>query len=157
MDRLMVLRQGTSAVFTCEPYRSTSRSASDKTSFVMDAPPIDGLSHFQLNVSDLDASVAWYKRALGLTELRGEPGRYIALQSTTGRFRVVLSAGGRAGTRGALDHIALAISDVGALNAWCEHLTAIGIPHEGIKANIAGQSVDLFDPDGNNIELISER
>jgi catechol-2,3-dioxygenase len=123
----------------------------------MDSLPIDGLSHFQLNVSDLDASVAWYKCALGLTELRGEPGRYIALHSPTGRFRVVLSSGGQAGTRGALDHIALAISDVGALGAWCEHLTAIGISHEGIKANIAGQSVDLFDPDGNNIELISER
>jgi len=33
----------------------------------------------------------------------------------------------------------------------------IGISHEGIKSNIAGQSVDLFDPDGNNIELINER
>jgi catechol-2,3-dioxygenase len=124
---------------------------------VMKAPPIDGVSHFQLNVSDLDASVDWYKRALGLIELRGEPGRYIALRCPAGRFRMVLSAGGRAGTPGALDHIALAISDIGALSAWCEHLTAIGISHEGIKENIAGQSVDLFDPDGNNIELITER
>jgi len=125
----------------------------------MDAPPIEGLSHFQLYVSDLDASVAWYQRALGLTELRGQPGRYVALQSTTGQFRVVLSAGEdrRAGATGALDHIAFAISDIGALAAWCEHLTAIGIPHEGIKPNIAGHSVDLFDPDGNNIELVSER
>jgi catechol 2,3-dioxygenase-like lactoylglutathione lyase family enzyme len=124
---------------------------------VVEALAIEGISHFQLNVSDLDASVAWYKRALGLTELRGEPGRYVALRSTTGRFRVVLSAGGRAGNPGALDHIALAISDIGALSAWCEHLTAIGVSHDGIKANIAGKSVDLFDPDGNNIELISER
>jgi catechol-2,3-dioxygenase len=123
----------------------------------MDALPIVGVSHFQLNVADLNASVAWYKRALGLSELRGEPGRYIALHSATGRFRVVLSAGGRAGTPGALDHIALAVSDIGALSEWCEHLTSIGIPHEGIKPNVAGQSVDLFDPDGNNIELISER
>jgi glyoxylase I family protein len=123
----------------------------------MDAPPIDGVSHFQLNVSDLDASVAWYKRALGLTELRADPGRYVALRSTSGRFRMVLSAGGRVGAPGALDHIALAISDIGALTSWCEHLSAIGIPNEGIKSNIAGQSVDLIDPDGNNIELISER
>ncbi len=124
----------------------------------MDAPPIDGLSHFQLYVSDLDASVAWYKRTLGLTELRGQPGRYVTLQSTTGRFRVVLSAGaeGRAGATGALDHIAFAVSDVGALTAWCEHLTSLGIPHGGLKPTIAGQSVDLFDPDGNNIELVSE-
>jgi catechol-2,3-dioxygenase len=128
------------------------------TVVAMEALPIDGLSHFQLYVSDLDVSVAWYKRALGLTELRGDPGRYVALQSTTGRFRVVLSAGeeDRAGATGALDHIAFAIPDVGVLTAWCEHLTAIGIPHEGIKPNIAGQSVDLFDPDGNNIELVSE-
>lgn len=124
----------------------------------MDAPPIEGVSHFQLNVSDLDASVAWYKRALGLTELRSDPGHYVALRSSTGRFRVVLSAGGEAGGAGAgaLDHIALEIADIDALRAWCEHLTAIDIPHEGIKSNIAGQSVDLFDPDGNNIELISE-
>jgi catechol-2,3-dioxygenase len=123
----------------------------------MDAPPIDRVSHFQLKVSDLDASVAWYKCALGLTELRADPGHYVALQSNSGRFRVVLSPGGTAGAPGALDHIALAISDVDALTAWCEQLTANGISHEGIKENIAGQSVDLFDPDGNNIELISER
>ena len=122
----------------------------------MDALPLEGLSHFQLHVSDLDASVAWYRRALGLAELRGEPGRYTTLQSTSGRFRVVLSAGRQDEARGPLDHIALAVSDLDALTAWCEHLTAIGIPHEGIKPNIAGQSVDLFDPDGNNIELISE-
>ena len=122
----------------------------------MDTPPIERVSHIQLNVSDLDASVAWYKRALGLTELRTEPGRYVALQTVSGGFRVVLSAGGSAGALGALDHIALAISDLGALNAWCEHLTAVGISHDGIKSNIAGQSVDLLDPDGNNIELISE-
>jgi len=118
--------------------------------------PLDGLSHFQLQVSDLDASVAWYRRALGLSELRGEPGRYTTLQSARGRFRVVLSAGRQDDAPGPLDHIALAVSDIDALTAWCEHLTAIGIPHEGIKPNIAGQSVDLFDPDGNNIELISE-
>ena len=123
----------------------------------MEVPPIKGLSHFQLSVSDLDSSMAWYTRVLGLSELRSDPGRYVALQSTTGGFRVVLSAGGRSGAPGALDHIAFCVPDLGTLTAWCEHLTAIGIPHDGIKSNIAGHSVDLFDPDGNNIELISER
>jgi glyoxylase I family protein len=127
------------------------------TVVVMDAPPFEGLSHFQLRVSDLDVSVAWYERALGLTKLRGEAGRYFALQSSTGRFRVVLSAGGRAGASGALDHIAFAISSLDALTEWCEHLTSSGITHEGVKQNIVGHSVDLFDPDGNNIELVSER
>jgi glyoxylase I family protein len=141
--------------WSCE--RGCHAPSPSLTFVVVDAPPIDGLSHFQLCVSDLDASVAWYKRALGLTELRSQPGHYVALQSPNRRLRVVLSTGEGAGTKGALDHIAFAISDVGAFNAWCEHLTAIGIPHDGIKANLAGHSVDLFDPDGNNIELINER
>lgn len=122
----------------------------------VDAPPIAGVSHFQLNVSDLDASVDWYKRALGLTELRADPGHYVALHSAAGRFRLVLSAGSPSDEPGALDHIALAVSDLDALAEWCENLTAIGIVHEGIKSSVAGRSVDLFDLDGNNIELISE-
>ena len=123
----------------------------------MDAVALRGVSHIQLRVSDLDASVAWYQRVLGLDELRRDPERYVALQSTAGRFRLVLSSGGEAESGGALDHIAFAVTDLDALEAWTAHLTAIGIAHEGISTNIAGQSVDLFDPDGNNIELISER
>jgi len=122
----------------------------------VDTLPLDGLSHLQLYVGDLNASVDWYKCALGLTELRGEPGRSITLHSPEGGFRIVLTAGDRADVPTRLDHIAFAVRDLDALTAWTEHLTAIGIPHEGIKPNIAGQSVDLFDPDGNNIELISE-
>jgi catechol 2,3-dioxygenase-like lactoylglutathione lyase family enzyme len=123
----------------------------------MDAIPLKGLSHVQLRVSDLDAAVAWYGRALGLTELRRDPDRYVALHSTSGHFRVVLSSGGHADAGGALDHIAFAVRDLDALEVWCDHLAAIGVEHEGITTNIAGHSVDLFDPDGNNIELVAER
>ncbi len=123
----------------------------------MEAPPLRGLSHFQFDVSDLDASIAWYTTALGLAALRGEPGRYATLQSDLGHFRVVLSAGGPATSRGALDHIAFAVSDLDALVAWSEHLTAVGIEHEGVVPNVVGgHSLDLFDPDGNNIELVFE-
>ena len=44
-----------------------------------------------------------------------------------------------------------------ALIAWGEHLTAIGIDHEDIVPDIVGgHPLDLFDPDGNNIELVYE-
>jgi glyoxylase I family protein len=122
----------------------------------MDTLSLTGLSHAQLRVSHLEASVAWYERALGLVELRRDPERYVALHSASGHFRLVLSPGGTADSRGALDHIAFAVSDLDALTAWCEHLTAIGIAHQGIERNIAGHSVDLFDPDGNNVELVAE-
>lgn len=123
----------------------------------MDALPLKRLSHFQFDVSDLDASVAWYTTALGVRVLRGEPGRYTTLQAELGQFRIVLYAGGQAGSRGALDHIAFEVSDLDALVAWSEHLSAIGIDHEGVAPNIVGgHSLDLVDPDGNNIELVYE-
>ena len=71
----------------------------------METGPLVGFSHIQLRVSDLDASVAWYKAALGLSELRGVPGRYTTLHSSEGSFRVVLYAGGSTEARGSLEEI----------------------------------------------------
>jgi catechol 2,3-dioxygenase-like lactoylglutathione lyase family enzyme len=118
--------------------------------------PLVGFSHIQIQVGDLDESVAWYKAALGLSELRGVPGRYVTLHAPAGGFRVVLYAGGSGGARGSLGHVAFDVADLDALEAWAKHLADLGIAHGEIKANIAGHSLDLFDPDGNNIELISE-
>jgi catechol-2,3-dioxygenase len=72
------------------------------------------------------------------------------------QFRLVLSTGGRPDNRGALNHFALSVADSDALAAWVARLDAIGIAHEGIHASSVGETVDLFDPDGNNVELISE-
>lgn len=118
--------------------------------------PLTGLSHLVLNVSDIDASVAWYTNVLSLEEFRRDPGRFVGMRSAGGQFQVALFAGGQRGNRGALDHIAFAVTDLDALTSWVAHLSAIGIAHEGIKPNPLGHSVDLFDPDGNNIELVSE-
>jgi catechol 2,3-dioxygenase-like lactoylglutathione lyase family enzyme len=121
-----------------------------------DTSLVTGVSHFALRVSDLDASVAWYTDMLRLEEFIREPtGRFVGMRSASG-FEIALFTGGQPGNSGALDHIALAVTDLDALTSWVDHLTAIGVPHDGIKPNPRGQSVDLFDPDGNNIELISE-
>jgi catechol-2,3-dioxygenase len=126
----------------------------------VEAAPLTGLSHIQLHVSDLDASVAWYETALGLVELRRTPGRSVTLHSAGGGFRVVLSPGGPTGDRSdeprVLNHLAFGVADLHALTGWADHLMAVGIAHDGIKTNFVGQSIDLFDPDGNNIELVSE-
>jgi glyoxylase I family protein len=116
---------------------------------------LTGVSHLVLKVSDLDASVVWYGNALGLEAFRREPTRFVAMRSASG-FQVGLFSGGQPNNSGALDHIAFTVSDLDALIAWADHLTAIGIAHEGIKPNPFGHSIDLFDPDGNNIELVSE-
>jgi glyoxylase I family protein len=124
---------------------------------IVETAPISGVSHFVLRVSDLDASVAWYANVLGLEETRRDPGNLVGLRSRSGQFRLALRAGGRPDNRGALDHVAFSVPDLDALTAWADHLTAIGIDHDGIKSNPAvGHTVDLFDPDGNNMELVTE-
>jgi hypothetical protein len=55
-----------------------------------------------------------------------------------------------------IPRVAFAVSDFDTLTSWADHLSTIGVAHEGIKPNPLGHSIDLFDPDGNNIELVSE-
>ncbi len=122
----------------------------------MEASPLTGLSHLVFRISDLDTSAEWYTKALGLQPFQSEPGRFVGLRSPSGHFLVTLVPGGQPESNGALDHIAFSVADFEALTAWSAHLVAIGVDHEGVKVNPAGgHSIDLFDPDGNNIEFTS--
>src|SRR6476619_1680605 len=98
---------------------------------LMNASPLTGLSHLVLNVSDLDASVAWYTDALGLEEFRRDPtGRFVGMRSAQG-FQVALFTGGERDNPGALNHIAFTVADLDTLTSWVDHLAALGIAHEG--------------------------
>jgi glyoxylase I family protein len=122
----------------------------------METSPITGLSHVVFRVCDLDVGADWYRKALGLVEFRSDPGNFIGLRSTSGHFLVTLLPGGQPDSRGALDHIAFSVADFDTLTAWSDHLDTIGIAHDAVKVNPAGgHAMDLFDPDGNNIEFTS--
>ena len=131
--------------------------------------PMTGLSHVQLLVSNVAASAEWYTAALGLEPYAGsvEVG-YVALRHRGAEVVIVLSArpgspddGGGAPTDGPvhggaiLDHLAFAVSDPGALRAWADHLTAIGVEHPGVVLEGGNPSLQLRDPDGTAIELIT--
>jgi catechol 2,3-dioxygenase-like lactoylglutathione lyase family enzyme len=119
-------------------------------------PSLGCLSHIQLYVSDIDASVEWYKKALCLEEAGRGDGRYVGLESVSGHFRFVLFPDASRAHSGSVDHLAFAVSGFEALTGWVTYLDESGISHEAVKPNPRGHSVDLFDPDGNNIELVSE-
>ncbi len=124
--------------------------------------PVTGLSHVQLLVSDVAASATWYRAALGLVPFAADPAiGYVALQHRGGRFVVVLTAAptprdgpderGDAG----LDHLALAVPDGTALEAWATHLAEVGIDHDGVFLEGGHPSLQLRDPDGIVIELVA--
>ena len=124
--------------------------------------PISGLSHIQLLVSDVAASAKWYSAVLGLVPFADDPDiGYVALQHRGGRFVVVLTRApsprdpsAEPATDG-LDHLALAVPDGVALEAWAAHLTEVGIEHAGVVLEGGHPSLQLRDPDGIAIELVA--
>jgi catechol 2,3-dioxygenase-like lactoylglutathione lyase family enzyme len=130
------------------------------------AAPMTGLSHVQLLVSDVRASAEWYTAALGLEPYAGsvEAG-YVALRHRGAEVVVVLTArpgsvgggyvDGAASGRETLDHLAFAVSDAVALRAWADHLTEVGLHHPGVVLENGNPSLQLRDPDGIAIELVT--
>jgi catechol-2,3-dioxygenase len=123
---------------------------------------VTGLSHVQLLVSDVGASAKWYSAVLGLVPFADDPDiGYVALQHRGGKFVVVLTrapAPRNASTGpvgGTLDHLALAVPDGAALEAWAVHLTEVGIDHAGVVLEGGHPSLQLHDPDGIAIELVA--
>jgi glyoxylase I family protein len=124
--------------------------------------PITGLSHVQLLVSDVGASATWYSAVLGLVPLADDPDiGYMALQHRGGKFVIVLTeAPGPRPTSeqpasNGLDHLALAVPDGTALEAWAVHLREVGIDHDGVVLEGGHPSLQLRDPDGIAIELVA--
>jgi catechol-2,3-dioxygenase len=119
-----------------------------------------GLSHVQLRVSDVTASAGWYSAALGLEPFRSDDGiGYVALRHRPSGVVVVLtsSPAPAAPDTGPLDHLAFAVPDASALEAWADHLTAIGIDHPGVVSEGGNPSLQLRDPDGTAVELVAPR
>ena len=120
---------------------------------------ITGVSHIQINVSDLEASTEWYKTTVGLTQLQAAPGKYASLTPAAGGFRLGLIQTGPEDVHSNFGHLAIALESMDVLTAWVEHLDVMGAPHTAIKENPFNPgvfSIDLFDPDGHEIELIYE-
>ena len=119
--------------------------------------PVTGLSHVQLLVSDVAASAAWYRTALGLESFAADEAKgFVALRHPGSGVVVVLTAlGGPAGAGQRLDHLAFAVPDAEALAAWADHLTGAGIEHPGLVLERGNHSLQLRDPDGVAIELVA--
>ena len=120
---------------------------------------ITGVSHIELLVSDLEASKAWYESAVGLVQLQAAPGKYAVLTPEGGGFRLGLTEKRAADAHGEFGHLAIRVESMDVLTAWVEHLDAIGVGHTPIKENPNTPgvfSIDVFDPDGHEIELIHE-
>lgn len=123
-----------------------------------------GFSHLQLVVTDLDASLAFYARVLGMLEfVRGETtsGAYGALRHPEAGFVIGMQVATEVQLPGlassAVDHLSFALADRGALESWRDGLVASGIEVGEIFDEAVSHNVRLRDPDGLVLELTAPR
>lgn len=119
--------------------------------------PVRAFSHVQLRVADVPVSEHWYTTVLGMDRLAADDaGTYVALRHPPSRVVIVLSQ--RAATEtpeSALDHLAFGVAEEAELRGWADHLTAAGIEHSGVVPELDNLSLQLRDPDGIHIELVT--
>jgi catechol-2,3-dioxygenase len=120
------------------------------------ASPVTGFSHVQLLVGDVARSQEWYSTVLGVVPMTSGGG-YVALRHPAGGFVIVLTEreSGLGPSGGDLDHLAFAVPDGEALQAWAGHLLDVGIEHAGLVLELGKPSLQLRDPDGTAIELVA--
>ena len=126
--------------------------------------PTGGFSHVTLTVTDLDASVAWYTRALGLesvNESTGPSWRRVIMQAPSG-LRVGLTRHGSGSDddqfselRVGLDHVSIACADAPEVAAWAAHFDALDVAHGEVVDTGYATVLTARDPDGIPIEFFA--
>jgi catechol 2,3-dioxygenase-like lactoylglutathione lyase family enzyme len=128
-------------------------------------PKADALSHVTLTVTDLDTSVAWYERTLGLThgmDMAG-PGWRRALMVADSGLVIGLQMHERTSkqdrfdaARVGLDHLSIACASRADVQSWLAKLDELGVAHSAISDEPANLAT-CNDPDGIAIEFFAPR
>jgi len=125
-------------------------------------PDFTGINHIVLTVRNLEASLSWYERVLGLTkipEAETDTFQLLALpnsQLTIG-LRVHESTDDKpfAESTTGLDHISLQVSGRAQLEVWRARFEEMGVVHSPIADESYGSVVVFRDPDNIQLEMFS--
>lgn len=109
----------------------------------------------RINVDDLDRSIAWYREVLGFDRpWFVHQGRAVLFHPES-KVEVVLrqrSSPPDASGEPAFDHVAFLVEDTAQLEGWASRLGGLGLDLH-ITPAVGGVSINLEDPDGNDLEL----
>jgi catechol 2,3-dioxygenase-like lactoylglutathione lyase family enzyme len=128
------------------------------------APPVGGAHHLSLTVTNLDVSLPWYERTLGLMKIMDENhpgGRAVVLMHPSGQLFVGLHAHERNcgerfdETRTGLDHVSFGVPNRADLEAWEVRLRELGVEYSPIYERAYGSLLVFRDPDNIQLEFIS--
>jgi catechol 2,3-dioxygenase len=111
----------------------------------------------ELSVADLDRTLEYWQRVVGLRVLEREDGT-AALGADTELVRFVEEPGARPveGHTG-LYHVALLLPDRPSLARWLAHAARDAVRLEGLSDHYVSEALYLRDPDRHGIELYADR
>ena len=122
-------------------------------------PEIEGVNHFSLTVSDIEASQAWYTKifdAQVMLELHEDGFDRVVLlvpPVVIGLTRHKDGPTDRFDERNiGLDHISFGVENRAALDIWAAHLDELGIEHSSVNEVFYGSTLVARDPDNIQIE-----
>jgi catechol 2,3-dioxygenase-like lactoylglutathione lyase family enzyme len=127
----------------------------------MGFPAINGFGHIDLTVSDCERTVQWWETVMGFKLVSSRDLPELKLRSVihpsgfyVGFVTHANPIAGRFDERAVgLDHLALRVPDLTALEAWAKHLDDLGVAHSGIQDEIGGPLIVFRDPDNIQLEL----
>jgi catechol 2,3-dioxygenase-like lactoylglutathione lyase family enzyme len=129
-------------------------------------PEVRAFHHVTLTVTDLERSVEWYERVLGLPKVADRAGDgwvRALLRAPSGvmigltRHEGTGSGDGFDHLRVGLDHVSIACADRAEVERWAAHLDRCAVPHGEIVDAPAGHVLVCRDPDGIPVELFAPR
>jgi catechol 2,3-dioxygenase len=111
----------------------------------------------ELTVSDLDRSLDYYRRSIGLAVREEGPGRaslggdseLLVLHEVPGAQPAPRNTG--------LFHFALLVPERRDLAAWLAHAVREQVPMTGVSDHFVSEALYLRDPDGHGIEIYADR
>ena len=127
-------------------------------------PELPAISHVALSVTDLDASLPFYRRLFGvdpaMTLTDGPFHREVFALAGGQLFGLTAHDAARPGDRfdvvsPGLDHVGFACADRAEVAAWQTHLDQLGLEHSGIVEADYGWALSFKDPDGNALEFFA--
>lgn len=124
-----------------------------------EAPRLAGVHHVKLPVSDLDRSIAWYRRTLGyetVIEFVEKGVRMgVAMQHPAGGPQLALRIDPeRARAAAGFDYFSIGVPDKATIEELAARLSALGESHAGVHfATIGWILPGLHDPDGHDVKF----
>lgn len=126
-------------------------------------PSFSGIDHIALTVTNLEVSLEFYEKVLGVVSDAGMSDgpftrKLLPLPdgSHLGLTQHDLPGGTLFDPRSpGLDHVGFSCASRSELVQWAEHLESLGVAHSGVQDADYGSALSFKDPDGTAVEFFA--